>query len=323
MSKVVLLPSKKLQDIDGLDACPVCHKRKDLNPGMILLVSTCFHRACSECVARIFGSGKEPCPQPLCGRMLRQRDWTLQTFEDLEVEKEVNIRRKLAGTFNKRPDDFETDAAYNDYLEMVEESVFNLISETGVKETWAKIEAFKRENEKQIADNLEKAKKDEERTKWLLEKERKDRLLKKEFWQKKRIEDLKRKTKEHEEFIRELESSGKSSAEILEARRLHQVEMLNLEMEEPEWEEEVFPDDVKPVEQLDTSWPNLVPDASIYKSVKEQFAFVGDGVMNLITRKTLDGLKKDVVSQRYKNSKQNWGYAVSLALQCAYEGLQM
>jgi len=256
--------------------------------------------------------------------MLRQRDWTLQTFEDLDVEKEVNVRRKLASTFNKRVEDFETDREFNDYLEFVEECVFNLINGVHLKETNAKIEDFKRENEKKIAENVEKAKKEEERTKWLLEKERKERQLKKEFWQKKRLEDLKRKTKEHEEFIHELESSGKSSAEIMEARRKHQLEMLNMEMEEPEFEEEVFPDDVKPVQQADTSWPNLVPDASVYMSVAEQFSFVSDSVMQLITCKATGALKRNVVSVRYGQDSQakNWVNAVSMALQSAFEAFE-
>jgi len=44
-----------------------------------------------------------------------------QTFEDLVVEKEVAIRRKLAKEFNKRREDFPDLRSYNDYLQEVED----------------------------------------------------------------------------------------------------------------------------------------------------------------------------------------------------------
>jgi len=44
-----------------------------------------------------------------------------QTFEDLVVEKEVSIRRKLAKEFNKRREDFPDLRSYDDYLQEVED----------------------------------------------------------------------------------------------------------------------------------------------------------------------------------------------------------
>jgi CDK-activating kinase assembly factor MAT1 len=52
--------------------------------------------------------------------VLRKLAFMPQTFEDLVVEKEVAVRRRMAKEFNKRREDFEDLKAYNDYLEFVE-----------------------------------------------------------------------------------------------------------------------------------------------------------------------------------------------------------
>jgi len=49
---------------------------------------------CESCIDRLFTLGPEPCPQ--CGRILRKVNFAHQTFEDLKVEKEVAVRRRMA-----------------------------------------------------------------------------------------------------------------------------------------------------------------------------------------------------------------------------------
>lgn len=92
---------------------------------------------------RLFLGGPAPCP--ICGTILRKANFVSQKFEDLRVEKEIQIRIKLAQVYvrmhcyadknsrkiktnlvipshNKRLEDFKGDLrAYNDYLEEVEE----------------------------------------------------------------------------------------------------------------------------------------------------------------------------------------------------------
>lgn len=55
--------------------------------------------------------------------------------------------------FNKRPEDFPTLRAYNDYLEEVEDITFNLMNEVDVAETEARITAYELENKEAIAAN--------------------------------------------------------------------------------------------------------------------------------------------------------------------------
>lgn len=66
------------------------------------------------------------------------------------MNKENAIRRRIASTYNKPEDDFPSLRAYNDYLEDVEDIVFNLIEGINVQETEAKIKAYQEENADQI-----------------------------------------------------------------------------------------------------------------------------------------------------------------------------
>ena len=78
----------------------------------------------------------------------------MQQFEDASVEREVDIRRKMVKIFNKREEDFNSFSdplrAYNDYLEELEVTVFNLVHKVDVENTKRKIEKYQKENQQQI-----------------------------------------------------------------------------------------------------------------------------------------------------------------------------
>src|SRR5882762_2403055 len=94
------------------DQCPVCKSDRYLNPKLRLLVSSCYHKMfvsrrllcrlvlkhgccrCESCIDRLFTLGPAPCP--ICGKILRKLAFIPQTFEDLTVEKEVAVRRRIA-----------------------------------------------------------------------------------------------------------------------------------------------------------------------------------------------------------------------------------
>jgi CDK-activating kinase assembly factor MAT1 len=79
------------------DICPVCKSSRYLNPNMRFLVNPeCYHKMCESCVDRIFSHGPAPCPIAGCKRTLRKVKFRTQTFEDLKVEREVDIRRRVA-----------------------------------------------------------------------------------------------------------------------------------------------------------------------------------------------------------------------------------
>ena len=79
------------------EICPVCKSSRYLNQNMRFLVNPeCYHKMCESCVDRIFSSGPAPCPVAGCARTLRKQRFRKQTFEDIKVEREVDIRRRVA-----------------------------------------------------------------------------------------------------------------------------------------------------------------------------------------------------------------------------------
>lgn len=113
----------------------------------------CYHKMCESCVDRIFSHGPAPCPVAGCARTLRKARFRRQTFEDLKIEREVDIRRRVAGVFNRREEEFETLRDWNNYLEEVENLTWNLLQGVDVKETEMKLDAYKRQNEEEIKQN--------------------------------------------------------------------------------------------------------------------------------------------------------------------------
>ncbi|KAF2273617.1 CDK-activating kinase assembly factor [Westerdykella ornata] len=123
--------------------CPVCKSSRYLNPNMRFLVNPeCYHKMCESCVDRIFSHGPAPCPIAGCKRTLRKAKFRTQTFEDLKVEREVDIRRRVARVLNKTEADFETLRDYNDYLETVEEITWNLILKIDVEATEKRLRLY-------------------------------------------------------------------------------------------------------------------------------------------------------------------------------------
>ncbi|MCJ1281907.1 TFIIH/NER complex subunit [Xylographa opegraphella] len=148
-----LLPSKPFAD-GPTEICPVCKSSRYLNPKMRFLINPeCYHRMCESCVDRIFSQGPAPCPIAGCGRTLRKARFRRQTFEDLKVERECDIRARIEKIFNRREDEFTSLRAYNDYLEFKEDITFNLIERVDVAATEAKLAAYSAENSASIGKN--------------------------------------------------------------------------------------------------------------------------------------------------------------------------
>lgn len=129
-------------------------------------------------------------------------------FEDDRVylSKEAQIRRRYLRWFNKRREDFATDCDYDDYLEMVEDIIFNLVNNVDVEETKARVERYRRENQDSIGQN--QAKKSEEDR---LEAERVSQLQRERIA---RLAEL-RKQDEEEEKERQRQRREEEAEEIL------------------------------------------------------------------------------------------------------------
>lgn len=143
-------PGVNVQD----EVCPVCKSSRYLNANLRFLVNPeCYHKMCESCVDRIFSHGPAPCPIPGCGRTLRKHRFREQTFEDIKVEREVDIRRRIAAVFNKREEDFEDIRSYNDYLNEVEDITFNLVNNIDYDANNARLEQYSKAHRDEIAEN--------------------------------------------------------------------------------------------------------------------------------------------------------------------------
>lgn len=136
------------------DMCPICKTDRYLSPDMKFLVNPeCYHKMCESCVDRIFALGPAPCPYPGCDKTLRKNKFKTQIFDDINVEREVDIRKRVSQIFNKNGEDFNDLDKFNEYLEEVETIIFNLVNKLDVEETEAKLSVYEEANKSKILEN--------------------------------------------------------------------------------------------------------------------------------------------------------------------------
>ncbi|KAK3396375.1 CDK-activating kinase assembly factor [Sordaria brevicollis] len=138
------------------EMCPVCKSRKYLNPDIVFVFNPeCYHSMCLNCANRLFNDGPNQCPHAGCNKTLRRKGFRSAFFGDLAVEREVDIRRRVAAVFNQVEDDFETLQDYNNYLQMVEDLTFELVNGTDEKrrQAEAQLQAWEAEHKADIERN--------------------------------------------------------------------------------------------------------------------------------------------------------------------------
>ncbi|SCV01317.1 LAMI_0G10704g1_1 [Lachancea mirantina] len=151
-----------MDDDEKKDMCPICKTDRYLSPDMKFLVNPeCYHKICESCVDRIFSLGPAQCPYEGCDKILRKNKFKTQVFDDVGVEKEVDIRKRVSNVFNKTMDDFDGDlAAYNKYLEEVEDIIYNLNNGVDVAKTEEKLRTYEDLNKQLIMSNMKRNRQD-------------------------------------------------------------------------------------------------------------------------------------------------------------------
>ncbi|KFX86664.1 hypothetical protein V497_03129 [Pseudogymnoascus sp. VKM F-4516 (FW-969)] len=147
------------------DICPVCKSNRYLNPSLTFLInSECYHTMCTSCVDRLFTSGPAPCPVAGCHKTLRKKGFHTAFFGDLNTEREVDVRKRVAAVFNRRQEDFETLRDWNNYLESVEDLVFKIVEGTPAmkKDAEEALKKYAEMNRMEIEANLAAEKEEEE-----------------------------------------------------------------------------------------------------------------------------------------------------------------
>jgi len=197
--------------------CPRCKTTSYRNPNMKMMVNVCGHNLCESCVDLLFVKGSGQCPE--CHVPLRRTNFRLQLFEDANIDKEVDIRRRILRDFNKQEEDFTTLRAFNDYLEMVEDLIFNLSNNIDIIETNKKIQAYKEANKEVILKNRVKPTKESLELEDLMTEERK--IREKVVKEQQILEDLEKakRIRNKEKLIDDLMFGEENAEQILEQHR--------------------------------------------------------------------------------------------------------
>ncbi|KAL5333011.1 CDK-activating kinase assembly factor MAT1-domain-containing protein [Aspergillus crustosus] len=139
---------------DEDEVCPVCKSSRYLNPDMKFLINPeCYHKMCESCVDRIFSGGPANCPVAGCHKTLRKNKFRKQTFEDINVEREVDVRRRVMEILNRREEEFDSKLDWDNFLEQREEIIFNLVNRIDVGKTEADLQSYATENMRSIRAN--------------------------------------------------------------------------------------------------------------------------------------------------------------------------
>lgn len=132
------------------------------------------------------------------------------------VEKEVDIRKRILRDFNKKEEDFSTLREYNDYLEEVENIIYNLSNNIDVMETNKKIEQYKKDNREQIMKSKTKMGRSENELQEMLELEKQREDERKLELVREEMEIKKKKIRDKEALIDELMFSEGNAKSIVE-----------------------------------------------------------------------------------------------------------
>jgi CDK-activating kinase assembly factor MAT1 len=72
-------------------------------------------------------------------------------LDDWEVDKDAKVRRRIRSIYNKTDDDFETLLDYQNYEELVEDIIFNLVHGVDREATETTVREYERSNMREIA----------------------------------------------------------------------------------------------------------------------------------------------------------------------------
>lgn len=114
----------------------------------------CSHILCATCLKLMYANATTPllkCYQ--CQTMLREKDYTHKDPLLQQVETDNENRKQILKVYNQKRSDFDTQEAYDAYLEEVEEIIFVLADETASE---ADKDRVRKRYQKQRAENLQK-----------------------------------------------------------------------------------------------------------------------------------------------------------------------
>lgn len=99
-----------------------------------------------------------------CHKTLRKKNFHPPFFADLAVEREVDVRRRVGAVFNRRQEEFKTLRDWNNYLEQIEELVFDIVQGTDIerKKAEERLKLYAEKYKEDIKESARAEKEDEE-----------------------------------------------------------------------------------------------------------------------------------------------------------------
>ncbi|KJE94046.1 hypothetical protein CAOG_004743 [Capsaspora owczarzaki ATCC 30864] len=133
-----------MDERDVNDFCPFCKTDVYFLQNAEMLVTPCGHKL------QHFTQLTMPCL--VCKRLVKRTELARQTFQDLGVDREVKIRRNVMKVFTKSESAFASLDEYNNYLEEIEDIVFNLASndDNDVREATERLNKYKQAHTAEI-----------------------------------------------------------------------------------------------------------------------------------------------------------------------------
>lgn len=218
-----------MEDDRSRDMCPICKTDRYLSPNMTFLINPeCYHKICESCVDRIFSLGPAPCPYPKCHKTLRKNRFKKQVFEDIKIEREIDIRKRIQGIYNKTQEDFDSLAAYNSYLEEVENITFNLTQNIDVEATEKEVAQYEAEHKIEILEiAMRELQKDADSAKYqeATETLRQEKLR---LQRQMEVEDLEFLQQQKVELMEKLSASDANAEEIMKQQKNMQMKRSSL-----------------------------------------------------------------------------------------------
>lgn len=110
----------------------------------------CGHQFCNRCIDREFSRRhKFSCPK--CNNQVRRAMLSERTLDDIQCMVDTNWRRRVLKIYNKSEEDFEDLMEYNNYLEEIEDIIYNIVNEEPMaEECKIKLKIYEEKNKNYI-----------------------------------------------------------------------------------------------------------------------------------------------------------------------------
>ncbi|EGG18768.1 CDK-activating kinase assembly factor MAT1 [Cavenderia fasciculata] len=187
------------------------------------MTAPCSHRYCESCIhAAYMKDAVLVCLG--CNVQIRRQTFVSQRFDDVN-DKENNTRRRVLRVYNKRREDFNNLNEYNDYLEIVEDLIFEFMR-GGEHQALAeqKLKDYNKQNQQSIIINKKKKEEEDAKIASLIEEEQREAIEKRNFYKKQDLIDQTTKIQESIKAMEDLADGKISASELKELDRKKMIE---------------------------------------------------------------------------------------------------